>query len=62
MKKMVKRSLFAVLLIVLVPVIAGSLFIGTLMVTEYRPDEVESIEVINQADAKVQPEIGRAHV
>jgi len=56
MKKMIKRSLFAVLLIVLVPVIAGSIFIATLMVTEYRPDEVESIEVLYQADVKVQPD------
>jgi hypothetical protein len=44
MKKMVKRSLFGILLIVLVPVIAGSIFIATLMVTEYRPDEAEIID------------------
>ena len=56
MKKMIKRTLFAALLIVLVPVTAGLLFIATLQVTEYRPAEVESIEVINQAAAKVQPD------
>ena len=56
MKKMIKRTLFAALLIVLVPVTAGLLFIATLQVTEYRPAEVESIEVINQAAAKVNPD------
>ncbi len=56
MKKMVKRSLFALLLIVLVPVIAGSIFIATLMITEYRPEEVEKIDAVNQSVIKVQPD------
>jgi len=54
MKKMLKRSLFAVLLIVLVPVTAGVLFFGTLMVTEYKPAGTEVIETGLTVEQKVQ--------
>jgi len=53
MKPFLKKSLTILIILILIPITLGIAFITTLAVTEYRPDEVENIQIHTNQSTKI---------